>query len=158
MGPRPFSHGNYLSLFLFRGFISASMGPRPFSHGNLGRQRRELREQLASMGPRPFSHGNSDHPGAHGLAVPASMGPRPFSHGNHLLLPQSQVLLHRLQWGRDLSVTETWDLTPTNDGVSGFNGAATFQSRKPPNPDHAQINLSGLQWGRDLSVTETRIT
>ena len=40
---------------------------------------------------------------------------------------------HELQWGRDLSVTET--------GVSALGGAESVM----------------LQWGRDLSVTETSL-
>ena len=66
-----------------------------------------------------------------------------------------------LQWGRDLSVTETRAIS--HDGprssARGFNGAATSQSRKPPSTfARARIvrAVPMLQWGRDLSVTETR--
>ena len=82
------------------------------------------------------------------------MGPRPFSHGNYDLA-SGDVNTLRLQWGRDLSVTETSpNDSPCSRGelasmgprpfshgngdpfagyavaVERFNGAATFQSRK----------------------------
>ena len=36
-----------------------------------------------------------------------------------------------LQWGRDLSVAETGRRPDVHGVISRFNGAATFQSRKP---------------------------
>ena len=63
----------------------------------------------------------------------------------------------RLQWGRDLSVAETpLDVLAVLFPLLRFNGAATFQSRKPRMSVTAGIANSGLQWGRDLSVAETR--
>ena len=60
------------------------------------------------------------------------MGPRPLSHGNDTSARDDGTLT-QLQWGRDLSVTET----------SLYDGETYL--------------LMVLQWGRDLSVTETRL-
>ena len=60
-----------------------------------------------------------------------------------------------LQWGRDLSVAEGWrDGQGRGAGGVGFNGAATFRSRKAQAGDAWVAGDMALQWGRDLSVAE----
>ena len=61
-----------------------------------------------------------------------------------------------LQWGRDLSVAETSvpEWTPSRL-CRRFNGAATFQSQRPPGGGARTAAGVQLQWGRDLSVAET---
>ena len=85
-----------------------------------------------------------------------------------------------LQWGRDLSVAEGCRTRRTARPCSGFNGAATFRSRKDYGSvvggvGHPSFNGAAtfrsrkvtllviaaglflvLQWGRDLSVAEGR--
>ena len=62
----------------------------------------------------------------------ASMEPRPFSRGD--ILEQSSSICH----------------------LSCFNGAATFQSRRPGTRTWTWTRASSsLQWSRDLSVAET---
>ena len=107
------------------------------------------------MGPRPFSRGNAAGDVVLVRAGIASMGPRPFSRGN---------------------------MSPTMKTINTkrcFNGAATFQPRKPelivdgavtalasmgPRPFSRGNReafylwvawLKVLQWGRDLSAAET---
>ena len=84
------------------------------------------------------------------------MGPRPFSRGNPCLLSFQTSALRGLQWGRDLSVAETWIASMRSGRTDrSFNGAATFQSRKRAF-HRARTGLCMLlQWGRDLSVAET---
>ena len=58
------------------------------------------------------------------------MGPRPFSRGN----PPRDInttKIGALQWGRDLSAAETGTTLPLKTALFSFNGAATFQPRKP---------------------------
>ena len=62
----------------------------------------------------------------------ASMGPRPFGRGRP---SESQAEYYRL---------------------AGFNGAATFRSRKASATRVCRYGSAGLQWGRDLSVAEGR--
>ena len=57
------------------------------------------------------------------------MGPRPFSRGDTKKRPGRDSRT-KLQWGRDLSVAETWAARETRSGPRCFNGAATFQSRR----------------------------
>ena len=131
----------------------------------------------------------------------ASMGPRPFGRGRSIK-DYSFVFMIKLQWGRDLSVAEgNMDAVGADDAAklqwgrdlsvaegpygpcppattAGFNGAATFRSRKAakarqvrtlhaasmgPRPfgrgrfktsDRERSALRLLQWGRDLSVAE----
>ena len=84
------------------------------------------------------------------------MGPRPFSRGNREGHDYGVIPGTQLQWGRDLSVAETrqrdpldsyergasmgprpfsrgnlWPLNCPRGSSACFNGAATFQSRKP---------------------------
>ena len=106
------------------------MGPRPFGRGNYGDETRHEIWGLASMGPRPFGRGNLLSSIESLCAWLASMGPRPFGRGNadcrgH---PPHDVLL---QWGRDLSAAETRMIHDVSLGTLRFNGAATFQPRKP---------------------------
>ena len=170
---------SYLAATVTRQSV-ASMGPRPFSRGDhRGRARGQL-PAAASMGPRPFSRGDWGREGGNRPAAAASMGPRPFSRGDQVCCLRAGSHQVSLQWGRDLSVAETsgtphtrrplsllqWgrdlSVAETTSGAqargstgSCFNGAATFQSRRPYR-DFAQTDLQELlQWGRDLSVAET---
>ena len=136
-------------------------------------------DQIASMGPRPFSHGNTGGTIHCCFLWGASMGPRPFSHGNALVDQGVMVDLAVLQWGRDLSVTETtggspllacsftlqWgrdlSVTETTTIWSGRSRRSTASMGPRPfshgNTGHDRLLGGGcrLQWGRDLSVTET---
>ena len=184
--------------------LGASMGPRPFGRGNVRNGVLSLISDLLQWG-RDLSAAETSHttfsflPASGRLQwgrdlsaaettsvkVPefeeqlASMGPRPFGRGNadcrgH---PPHDVLL---QWGRDLSAAETRMIHDVSLGTLRFNGAATFQPRKPallvsillpqngasmgPRP-FSRGNLDiltallvrqrKLQWGRDLSAAET---
>ena len=154
------------------------------------------------MGPRPFGRGRRTSPRQAARRPRASMGPRPFGRGRLLWQPSSPASRSTLQWGRDLSVAEgahgrgrggcrvvlQWgrDLSVAEGrghrydavDVLGFNGAATFRSRKVSEgqtPKEALAASMGprpfgrgraagalgippwppeLQWGRDLSVAE----
>ena len=135
---------------------------------------------LASMGPRPLSHGNYWTKRYLAQDGDASMGPRPLSHGNLKVLWKS-ALIHSLQWGRDLSVTETthpvWQasvprcfngprpLSHGNGGNLSLQGYGALASMGPRPLSHGKLqgsaatssHASQLQWGRDLSVTETGV-
>ena len=83
------------------------------------------------MGPRPFGRGRAAALAAAPGRALASMGPRPFGRGRGIL-PRRLFA-----------------------GMCGFNGAATFRSRKVCNGRrNSQIRGKPLQWGRDLSVAE----
>ena len=59
------------------------------------------------------------------------MGPQPSSRGNAEVSREEDAHFGRLQWGRNLPVAEIWRLPDRRPpSPSGFNGAATFQSRK----------------------------
>ena len=106
------------------------------------------------------------------------MGPRPFGRGRESAITTVLASLVLLQWGRDLSVAEGQPWRAGCTTRPGFNGAATFRSRKAT---HSTVELAGgcqgfngaatfrsrkvvrevacpppivLQWGRDLSVAE----
>ena len=157
MGPQPFSRGNPVGGYWYPVGLRASMGPQPFSRGNVLGSGEIVEDGDASMGPQPFSRGNQQRSvNAEIVMRLASMGPQPFSRGN----------------GATSGMTVPF--------VGGFNGAATFQSRKPllsvqePDRDIASMgpqpfsrgnaNVTPLpdapedplQWGRNLSVAETR--
>ena len=84
------------------------MGPRLFGRGRIGQCRSGRKStRPASMGPRPFGRGRRDGGPLLGGGRDASMGPRPFGRGRGSL-PTMQPLT----------------------GSRGFNGAATFRSRK----------------------------
>ncbi len=87
----------------------------------------------------------------------------------------------QLQWGRDVSVAEVIRRAWFGTNQQGFNGAATFPSRKsctscvvlsptaasmgprrfrrgsPPLCAHDERRKSRLQWGRDVSVAEVPV-
>ena len=65
---------------------------------------------------------------------PPSMEPRPFSRGNVTRKSWMIGIEMCLQWSRDLSVAETTRPASSCTGQLAFNGAATFQSRKPGPP------------------------
>ena len=89
------------------------------------------------MGPRPFSRGDrpSSSRASRMSVIMASMGPRPFSRGDSAVMTaEFETAARALQWGRDLSVAETWstEVVVRRTGIDRcFNGAATFQSRRP---------------------------
>ena len=61
----------------------------------------------------------------------------------------------KLQWGRDLSGTETTHTSVACALVASFNGAVTCRARKLGLEDPSEVSEIALQWGRDLSGTET---
>ena len=157
MGPQPFSRGNTADELRLQGPATLQWG-RNLSVAETGRARTR-----ADFGPR------------------ASMGPQPFSRRNDEAISWMNSP-EALQWGRNLSVAET--LTHVNPShkpsvasmgpqpfsrgnvvgrlliqlpQQGFNGAATFQSRKPAVGRRGGFSLTPLQWGRNLSVAETTI-
>ena len=165
MGPRPLSHGNHPGASRVRRLEprfngAATSQSRKLDGGLIGvsvdwvlqwgrdlsvtetRGKRIiiLGGYEASMGPRPLSHGNHDDGGLVDVPAAASMGPRPLSHGNALVEGRLVWSEQTLQWGRDLSVTETLqDLSPTARHVlasmgprplSHGNHRAIKQSRK----------------------------
>ena len=177
----------------------ASMGPRPFSRGDekcnaisevhscselqWGRDLSVAETcsssvpsaecEHASMGPRPFSRGDklsgdSDTPAVASMTFQsrrrdaASMGPRPFSRGDlaTVLLPLAMTF-HRgdqvccllqevFNGAATFQSRRPLQALKLGDPGSCINGAATFQSRRP-----YRRPTCGLQWGRDLSVAET---
>ena len=133
-------------------------GAATFQSRRPRRQREELGStNLASMEPRPFSRGDSSIHALVMSARKASMEPRPFSRGDNEGSPYENIRL------------------------PGFNGAATFQSRRLAvetsgssvyNPASMEprpfsrgdmgaaawaTRLFRLQWSRDLSVAETAV-
>ena len=155
MGPRPFSRGNCNVRYGGDMTIEASMGPRPFSRGNQETGRNEVSGWAASMGPRPFSRGNEESFFRVTESVEASMGPRPFSRGNGMHSAAAPKRPHcfngaaTFQPRKPVPEEEIWL------GMQGFNGAATFQPRKHLG-GLSQAKAAGLlQWGRDLSAAET---
>ncbi len=58
------------------------------------------------------------------------MGPRLGSRGKYVM-PLFTGLSMELQWGRDLEVAESGEFKPVDEtNMPGFNGAATWKSRK----------------------------
>ena len=169
MGPRPLSHGNEQpetnpsaeqTWMLQWGrdlSVTETRPHRPFTTPGLSCFNGAATSQSRKLG------GHGGHDGACSASGWASMGPRPLSHGNPRTLTPTRPnpAVFRLQWGRDLSVTET--SVPVGRSYllaakARFNGAATSQSRKPGEQGVCQPawrDHSRLQWGRDLSVTET---
>ena len=84
-----------------------------------------------SMEPRPFSRGNPRPVDPARSGLDPSMEPRPFSRGNRA------------------------SRKTRSDAGGSFNGAATFQSRKPEGRRDSHRCFHRLQWSRDLSVAET---
>ena len=129
MGPRPFGRGRSRAYSDLDGDSLASMGPRPFGRGRPKPPRRAQGRPSASMGPRPFGRGRLLS-GTYAFSVlEASMGPRPFGRGRITMVRRARAP-HKLQWGRDLSVAEGAFGAAAGAGGEGFNGAATFRSRK----------------------------
>ena len=106
------------------------------------------------MGPRPFGRGRHDRRGDTLSHRSASMGPRPFGRGRRILTMHVSGPIEELQWGRDLSVAEGTRRAASSTCWAGFNGAATFRSRKDGCAPKALRPSATLQWGRDLSVAE----
>src|SRR5579885_2508005 len=133
------------------------MGPRPIGRGNSSMLlHTSATPACASMGPRPIGRGNlAFFTQAYGEDTEASMGPRPIGRGN-----------------------ARGHVADSCSGSRGFNGAATYRSRKCAEQPHTVIaiqlasmgprpigrgNTMGevpillagpLQWGRDRSVAE----
>ena len=180
------------------------MGPRPFSRGNSGVSGQvglrtgllqwgrdlsvaETRTSLPSWGAlSPLQWGRDLSVAETGMTRGWRSEPSSLQWGRDLSVAETGACRGRdpassmLQWGRDLSVAETQlRFSPPAPTLASFNGAATFQSRKPH--PYLSIHLSiphasmgprpfsrgnwvripspapggGLQWGRDLSVAET---
>ena len=135
------------------------MGPRPFGRGRIGAGRPAGVFAELQWG-RDLSVAEGPKPKAPAACIPlASMGPRPFGRGRDMLCGKLGRRRLWLQWGRDLSVAEgalasilieansvlQWgrDLSVaegpsrarrTRRRAPGFNGAATFRSRKDAGP------------------------
>ena len=77
-------------------------------------------------------------------------------HGIVQLGFRSSNIQAKLQWGRDLSITESQRDARLRDGLSGFKGAAICRSRNRANYGAGGGGQCWLQWGRDLSITESR--
>ena len=129
------------------------------------------------MGPRPFGRGRTNTPKSSGgawllqwgrdLSVaegirdkPDGRAPTELQWGRDLSVAEGldckddNTCKGLLQWGRDLSVAEGAASTARARGRPGFNGAATFRSRKAADWSRADRREYELQWGRDLSVAE----
>ena len=85
------------------------------------------------MGPRPDGRGEVQVPGRHLTSRCASMGPRPDGRGERVIA-RTETHFAQLQWGRDLTVAESFEDTPKVGDVKL------------------------LQWGRDLTVAESSRT
>jgi len=125
----------------------ASMGPRPFDRGNPRVPDRREPADLASMGPRPFDRGNLNVELLDEALHLASMGPRPFDRGNRTMPEPSEHAQFWLQWGRDLSIAETSSSLMSSVFGVGFNGAATFRSRKLPARSATPIPVASASMG-----------
>ena len=132
------------------------------------------------MEPRPFSRGNPCTPSSTAALPPTFNGAATFQSRKPVRKDGGGLLNKILQWSRDLSVAET-GLSRRRSSTGGrlqwsrdlsvaetsrnrrdlrthnpFNGAATFQSRKPEHTETKTVERKCLQWSRDLSVAETR--
>ena len=80
---------------------------------------------------RDLEVAESDHdPNVAPRALIASMGPRLGSRGKNRKAVSDVLTDFALQWGRDLEVAERLWTRKLFRGRSGFNGAATWKSRK----------------------------
>ena len=110
---------------------AASMEPRPFSRGNRKPGARLTSRMIASMEPRPFSRGNPSGADECGDAQDASMEPRPFSRGNTQRMRPPTPRTLSFNGAATFQSRKPDCLATDRAGVGRFNGAATFQSRKP---------------------------
>ena len=109
----------------------------------------------ASMGPRPLSHGNrgcwqseSEHlSGFNGAATSQS---RKLEGMNTSSAPKKA-----LQWGRDLSVTETTADEADPTWFTWLQWGRDLSVTETRSAGRTTTGSMSLQWGRDLSVTET---
>ena len=114
----------------------ASMGPRPFSRGNWHRRKSLRRMSVELQWGRDLSVAETSHsPRGRSPEGPASMGPRPFSRGNERIRYQRTLAPSGFNGAATFQsrklVFSRHLLTPFS---ASFNGAATFQSRKPTPP------------------------
>ena len=133
MGPRPFSRGNVRDSPRASNALPALQWGRDLSvaETQAGDRRGPRRPARASMGPRPFSRGNSVAPSGSSCSMVLQWG-RDLSVAETAVVGGKLYVFDRLQWGRDLSVAETRTKgLSVSRTVPCFNGAATFQSRKP---------------------------
>ncbi len=108
------------------------MGPRLGSRGKPRRIVRSLPRSLASMGPRLGSRGKGSADFRYMRRAEASMGPRLGSRGKVGSSSEYRQVI-----------------------CSGFNGAATWKSRKDGEREVPSELHKLLQWGRDLEVAES---
>ena len=156
-----------------------SMEPRPFSRGN-DRVRRRFCAKLGLLQwSRDLSVAETAHYPTPTTSDSRLQWSRDLSVAETRRWPLGQPTSPSLQWSRDLSVAETRPRGAARPRCTPFNGAATFQSRKPPRSrrhcstrstfngaatfqSRKLLDLDGhletsfdLQWSRDLSVAET---
>ena len=107
------------------------------------------------MGPRPFGRGRSRESIGRGGAPTSLQWGRDLSVAEGVRITVIPNDADPLQWGRDLSVAEgTCSTGRARSRRPGFNGAATFRSRKVTPTTTTSVTSAALQWGRDLSVAE----
>ena len=116
----------------------ASMGPRPFSHGNLAGALSGLSTARRFNGAATFQSRKLAELGIEFFPTPELQWGRDLSVTETSWTGCWAAKTTPLQWGRDLSVTETRKLTKLAYGKLSFNGAATFQSRKRPSDRAAE--------------------
>src|ERR1700733_12318825 len=106
------------------------------------------------MGPRSVDRGNSQAGRGSKQAQHASMGPRSVDRGNAEVFTEPDVGL-QLQWGRDLLIAETFEITTTEEGVSPAPMGPRSVDRGNPGRPSSPSPADWLQWGRDLLIAET---
>ena len=154
------------------------MGPRSFDRGKdieaLGEEPPDGRFNGAAIfRSRKDQYVDGSHAPEQGFNGAAIFRSRKASH-----FGVSRCASPRLQWGRDLSIAERLlrsfmsthliaSMGPRSFdrgkdevygvfyGLTGFNGAAIFRSRKARRQVRASNGNGGLQWGRDLSIAES---
>ena len=107
------------------------------------------------MGPRPFSRGNARILRSSRRRRNASMGPRPFSRGNLFIPSWWKYNPPGFNGAATFQPRKPQSPSDSPDSQGGFNGAATFQPRKRLAWIAPQSHATLLQWGRDLSAAET---
>ena len=84
------------------------------------------------------------------------MGPRRGRRGNLTSGISNGTSQPRLQWGRVVEDAETTFAPATKAAVpKGFNGAASWKTRKPAGGQLVIDGVVSLQWGRVVEDAET---